>query len=158
MRKEFQYSTLRRWLPLSTIPFLIIASYGATLEVIQSQNIAHCIGCLLFSGLSLFLSFKIPNHCLVKIFTSKDGIVIRKLFYSKFIMWDEIIEYGRYRTTIFGGKAWCFYVKSILYKSRKVHLGFEFLKDISELNNIIIRNANGAKFKNTKIIQMDTNG
>ena len=152
MKKEFQYSAFRRWLPLAIAPILIAISYGLTLEVIQSKDTAFAALCLLSAGMFLYLSIKIPNQSLLKVFTSKDGLTISNLLNSTHIRWDEIIEYGKYRRMFFGRKVWCFYVKSILLGDKKITVGFEYLKDVKALNNIIIKKAHGAKFKNTKIM------
>ena len=152
MKNVFRYGACRRWLSLLISPLFVVCGHGLTLVAIQSNDIFLNVLCFLGAGIFICLSFKILNHALIKVITNENGITVTKLFSSISIKWDEIIEYGRYRRVLFKGKAWCFYVKSIFFLDKNIVVGLEYLGNFNELNNMIIKNAKGAKFKNTRMM------
>ena len=153
MEIEFKYATFRRIVPFCVGPFLAPFIYSFLRAATQFDDIISSVLCVLAAGSFIFLIFLLWYRMRVAVILTDKGILIRRIHKKTSIAWEEISEYGRYRKFVYGGAAWCYYIKAKSNGEKKIVIGLEYFKKMHVLNNTIIRKAKNAKLINTDRLQ-----
>jgi len=148
MNNTFKFSSPKRWGPLILSPPCILLAYGFINEAIQNGSVVSAVMCAMVAIFFLAIPIVLANHSRTIVITSDQGLLIKALFRTTFIPWEDIAEYAKLRKLVFLGGGWCYYVTRTS-DGKRIKIGFDYFERMRVLNNIIVKKAVGAKIHNT---------
>jgi hypothetical protein len=148
MNNTFKFPERKRWGPLVLSPPCVLVAYGFINEAIPIDSVVSSALCAMVAVFFLAIPIVLLNHSRTIVITSDRGLLIKALFRTTFIPWEEITEYAKHRKLVLLGGWWCYYVTRGS-DGRRIKIGFEEFERMHVLNNIIVKKAVGAKLHNT---------
>lgn len=154
VKNTFKFSISKRWFPLIIAPLFISIAYGFVYEAVSTESIVGSALCVISACMLLVFPVGLARYSRNIIITNDQGLLIKSIFKTTFLSWDEITEYGRIQKRVFLSTAWLYYVKK-QDSEKKIIIGLPEFKNFRVLNNIIVRKAIRAKFRHASYIERD---
>ena len=122
---------------------MLLLSAGLSSDNLSDRSIAIGLG---LNFLLLPLYFLLRVFGAVGVITSDHGLAIKNVLMTRSINWEEITEFGTYKTIAPNHYVRIFYLKANKFGDRRIRVCGDSIEDINGLINEIFRKAVNARF------------